>query len=243
MASATRSPCSTATCTSASKADQRDVAALLIERLHRELLENLKAEIGREEGAEPAEDSIAALVADRDWLFLDDAYHIDTSHLHSVVRFARLVDDPEAIRKAIDLTEYGRRLSAQYQFQTEEPFSDTYESHARFFGALVGQNVEEALEYFGEKAKNLSQEEHGTGPAEVYVALLARLGRHAEALEAAGQLPPPNQQLSGFAPSLLELAREARDYDTLRRLCRERGDVLGFTVSLVEAQQKSQNES
>src|SRR5262245_7650158 len=104
-------------------ADRQQVAALLVQTLHRDLSANLRAEIARQEGSQPKEPSIEQLVAERDWLFLEDAYHIDTSHLHSVVRFARVLEDAEALRLAADLTEYGKRLSRSYQFQTEEPFA------------------------------------------------------------------------------------------------------------------------
>jgi hypothetical protein len=92
------------------------VATLLVQTLHRELTSNLRAEIARQEGSQPKEQtakeqSIEQLVAERDWLFLEDAYHIDTSHLHSVVRFARVLQDADALRLAADLTEYGKRLS------------------------------------------------------------------------------------------------------------------------------------
>jgi hypothetical protein len=219
-------------------AQRQQVAALLVQSLHGDLLGNLKAEIQRQEGSEPKEKTIAELVADRDWLFLEDAYHIDTSHLHSVVRFARLLTDPESLRLAFDLAEYGRRLSPQYQFQTEEPFAEVYVSQALFFGAQLGRNVDEALKYFGDKARTLDQEEHGIGPAEVYVALLARLGRHADALQAAAELLPRNAPASGFAPSLLELARSAGAYDQLLSVCQSRDDLLSFAAGLVESKQK-----
>src|SRR5207247_9408454 len=74
-------------------AQRQQVAALLVRTLHRELTSNLKAEIARQEGNQPKEQSRSELVAERDWLFLEDAYHIDTSHLHSVVRFARVLED------------------------------------------------------------------------------------------------------------------------------------------------------
>jgi hypothetical protein len=220
-------------------ADRQQVAALLVQTLHRELTSNLKAEIARQEGSQPKEatkeNTIEQLVAERDWLFLEDAYHIDTSHLHSVVRFARVIQDPAALRLAADLTEYGRRLGTPYQFQTEEPFGEPYVAHGLFYRAQLGQQVDEALAYFGDKARTLDREEHGTGPAEVYVALLARIGRPAEALAAAAELIPAGAQTAGFAPSLLELARAAGRYDKLLDVCREREDVLAFAAGLAES--------
>jgi hypothetical protein len=216
-------------------ADRQQVAALLVQTLHRELTANLKAEIARQQGSQPKEPTIEGLVAERDWLFLEDAYHIDTSHLHSVVRFARVIQDPDALRLAVDLTEYGRRLGTPYQFQTEEPFAEPYVAHGLFFRAQLGQQVDEALAYFGDKARSLDREEHGTGPAEVYVALLARIGRPSEALAASAELIPAGAQTAGFAPSLLELARAAGKYDKLLDVCRQREDVLNFAAGLAES--------
>jgi hypothetical protein len=220
-------------------ADRQQVAAILVRKLHKELTENLKAEIARQEGSQPGEKTIEELVAERDWLFLEDAYHIDTSHLHSVVRFARVIQDPEALRLAVDLTEYGRRLSASYQFQTDEPFAEPYVAHGLFFRAQLGQQVDEAVRYFGDKARSLDPEEHGVGPAEVYVALLSRLGRHREAFAAAAELIPPGTQTTGFAPSLLELARAGGDYEGLLDLCRQREDVLTYAAGLAESKVRS----
>ncbi|MGE0606172.1 MAG: hypothetical protein AB7O62_03525 [Pirellulales bacterium] len=213
---------------------REEVARLLVHRLHKDLLSNLQAEVARQEGTPPAEKTIQGLVADRDWLFASDNYHIDTSHLHAVVRFARQVTDAETLRLAFDLTEYGRRLSNQYQYPGEEPFADSQTAHGLFFQAQFGEQVEQALKYFGDKAKSLPLEEHGPGPAEVYIALLARLGRTAEALEAAAQLLPAGTQTSGFAPSLNELARATGNYGRMMEICRERGDVLGFAAGLAE---------
>ena len=45
---------------------------------------------------------------------------------------------------------------------------------------------------------------------------------------------PPGVRTSGFAPSLLELSREAGNYDRLMEACRQRGDLVGYTAGLVE---------
>jgi hypothetical protein len=116
---------------------REDVARLMVRHLHGELARNLRAEVARHEGGQPTETTILGLVADRDWLFESDNYHIDTSHLHAVVRFARQTTDEESLRLAADLTEYGRRLSRQYQYPGEEPFVDSHPTHALFFRAQL----------------------------------------------------------------------------------------------------------
>ncbi len=216
------------------RGDQQAAAVLLLRHLHQELLANVRADIARQEGTQPTASTLAELTADRDWLFADNNYHLDTTHLASTVRFARVLEDGEALALAHDLTEYGRRLSQQFQFGGDEPFADVYPSHGLFFAAQMGRQIDEALAYFAERAKNLSVEAHGTGPVEVYVDLLARLKRYAEAIEAVIELLPPGTRTSGFAPSLLELSRLSGNYDRLMEECRKRGDLVGYAAGLVE---------
>jgi hypothetical protein len=215
-------------------ADQQAAAALLLAHLHAELVANVRADIGRQEGREPAGTTLAGLVENRDWLFGENNYHTDTTHLAATVRFARLLEDPRQLELAYDLTEYGRRLSRQFQFAGEEPFVEVYPAHRLFFGAQLGRHVDEALAHFRQRAQEVDAAEYGGGAAEVYVALLARLGRLDEAMRATIELIPPGTRTSGFAPNLLELARRAGNFEPLLAVCRERGDLVGFTAGLVE---------
>ena len=219
------------------KAERQEVAALLVRQIHGDLLRSLQDYLAKKQGKPPQEMTIAGLVADRDWLFDDNEYHIDTSHLAAVVRFALVIDDPQALRLAIDLTEYGRRLSSLFQYPGQEPFVDTYPTHALFFRALVGEQVDEAIDYFRGRAEALADGEQGAWPAEVYVALLARLGRVDEAFDAAAQFLAA-ARTTGFAPSLLDLAQRSGNYSRLLEISRQRGDLLGFTMGLAEQQRQ-----
>jgi hypothetical protein len=194
----------------------------------------VRADIARHEGGEPKEATLAELVADRDWLFGENNYHTDTTHLAATVRFARLIEERPLLELAYDLTEYGRRLSSQFQFVGEEPFVDVYPAHRLFFGAQLGRHVDEAVEHFRGRAKEVDVAEQGAGAVEVYVALLTRLERYDEAVRATIELLPPGVRTSGFAPNLLALSRLSGDYEPLLGVCRERGDLVGFTAGLVE---------
>jgi hypothetical protein len=220
-------------------ADQQAAAGLLLKHLHAELAANVRADVARHEGREPQEATLAELVGDRDWLFGENNYHTDTTHLAAVVRFSRLIEDPAQLALAYDLTEYGRRLSQQFQFPGEEPFVDVYPAHRLFFGAQLGRHTDEALEYFGKRAREVDVAEHGAAAVEVYVALLTRLKRYDEAIRATIELIPPGTRTSGFAPNLLALSRLAGDYEPLLEACRQRGDLVGFTAGLVERQKSA----
>jgi len=219
-----------------SRPDQQIATGLIVRHLHAELLANLRTDISRQEGAQPAEKTLATLVADRPWLFQELTYHVDTTHLASVVRFARLSEEPAVLELAYDLTEYGRRLHSQFQYPGDEPFTENYPAHGLFFAALLGRQVDEALKYFREKAETVDTHQIGTVAIEIYVDLLARVGRPAEAIEATIKMMPTGQQSLGIAPSLLDLAQRSGDYDRVRLHCRERDDLLGFTAALVKAQ-------
>lgn len=215
------------------KEDQQLVAGLLIEHLHAELLENLKSDVEAREGRPPTEDRIEAIVSSRGDLFQQFGSHIDVSHLQSTVRFARIVENKRQLALAFDLTEYGRRLHEDLQQPGEEPFVEFFAAHGLFFAAQLGEHVDRAIAHFRDRAENVDAHTQGCTSIEVYLALLARLGRHEEALQAAAELVKPGMQFSGFAPSMFELAEACNRFDIFSQLCRDRDDVVGFATGVM----------
>jgi hypothetical protein len=215
------------------KSDQRCAAALLVQHVHAELLENLRGDIANQEAAQPSETTLQDLVADRDWLFGEHSYHIDTTHLASTVRIAQILQDEASVRQAADLTAYGQRLDQTFQFPGEEPFVDFYPSHGLLFRASLGEDVDRAIEYFRGKAETVDARQQGNMALEVYVELLNRLGRYSEAIEAAIRLQTDGVQWLGYAPTLMELSKKAGDFDRLLGYCRDRDDLLGYCMGLV----------
>jgi hypothetical protein len=216
-----------------SPADRSSAVGLLIRRVHADLVSNVKFDIARQQGTEPTETTLAGLVTDRDWLFAGDAYHLDTSHLSATVRLAKIITDPSDLALAVDLTAYGRRLAPQFQFQGEPPFVDFYPSHALFLGALLGQNVDQAVDYFRGRAEETNVDEEGIAAVEFYIALLGRVGRHADAFDEAVRLTPPQTSPIGIAPPLLELAEKSGRFDRLMQIARDRDDPIAFTAGLL----------
>ena len=219
--------------------EQRRVAEILVRHLHAELLKNLLASLDEEiSTTDDPSTALSRLVENRGEMFGQYTVHVDASHLSSVVRFARVVNERAVLTLALDLTQYGCQLHENFQFPDESPFEETYRSHRLLFAAQMGQNVDEAIRFFKEQAEKTEVATEGTLPAEVYVMLLARLGRHREAIDCYVALLPGEVQTTGIAPSLLDLARDSGDYSQLLKVARKRDDLLGFTVGEIEKQKQ-----
>ncbi len=211
--------------------EERNAAAeLLVKHLHAELLENVQADIERQEGTRPTETDLLELIKDRTWLFAESSYHIDTTHLSSVIRFARSLENKESLALAAELCEYGVRLNEQYHYEGDEPFKQIYESNRLYIRALIDRDVDEALAYFLNKAKEIDAEYFGSMAIETYIDLLSRVNRHQEAIDATVELVPKDLMRRGIAPSLFELSRKANSFDQMKIHCKENEDILGYAV-------------
>lgn len=231
-----------------SREDRQAAGRLLVAHVHDELLQNVKAHIEREESDSPSADTsgtadrsneanlpketIASLLANRDYLFADGSYHIDTSHLSSTVQIAAELSDRDSLELALDLTRYGQHLDQGLQYPGEPPFEDTYATYGRFFAAQLGVAVDEAVEFFRQRAVATNAHQEGTYPIEVYIDLLARVDRPADAIEATVELVPEGIQTTGRAPTLYDLSEQLGNFDRYRELCAKRDDMLGFVISL-----------
>ncbi|GBD37339.1 hypothetical protein HRbin36_02470 [bacterium HR36] len=217
--------------------DRVDCLKQLVRALYSELRDRLLADIAQREGvAPPATVSVRELIRGREHiLFADDFYHIDTSHLSSVVQFAYYLPRCEELHLAVELCEYGQHINPRFQYPGDPPFEQTYYDYHVYFRTLLGENVEAGLEHFRQKAERADVEQVGYYPAAVYVGLLERLGRHREAVEAysryLGQCDP--QQL-GSCPTIYELCQKLGDYRPLVDIAQRRGNLVDYTAGLIQ---------
>lgn len=214
---------------------QQPLAALLLDHVYDELMGTVSADIAHQEGTDPQEKTISEMIASRDWLFANSAYHIDTSHLAATVRFARVLRDEAHLRKALELVDYGSRLDPAFQYEQTPPFTELYPSHKIYFQTLLGEDTEAGLAYFREKAEASDIRREGSLAIETYIELLSRLGRHDEALVAALKMIPAGVHTIGVAPSLIELSENAQNYEPLAKYSQEQGDMLGYATALLFA--------
>lgn len=223
------------------RADQQSAVGTLVEHVHAELLSSVKSDIVRREkcdatNAVHGENSLEKLLATRPTLLRDGTYHLDTTHLASTVRFARILDNEKQLRLAVDIAQYGRQLHSQYQYPSEEPFSDLYPMSLGMFRALLGEHVDAALKMFLQKAESLDPQEHGTIAIETYADLLTRVGRPGEAMQFLIKKMPRGMRPFGIAPSLLELAEAARDFQPMLEHALQRRDLVGYAAALLQSE-------
>lgn len=230
-------------------AGQRQPAGVLVEHLHRELFHSLAADLERR-GLVPRETiaataSIVGLLDAAGGLHDDPHFHIDVSHLQSVLRIARVCTERSVIEKAWELAVYACRLPDEVTYPGEPPFENVGESSRLFYAAQLGRDVDDALRYFRKAAALARVEDAGTLPADTLVYLLWRLDRPAEALHAALERPtdqgmPSVMQAIGMLPSLVDLAVAGNAIDVLREACRKRGDEITFAATYA-ADQRTRN--
>jgi hypothetical protein len=218
----------------------------LVRALYAELRERLAGEIERHEGKLPEEAGLPAdtpgavrrLMAGRDWLFEDDFYHVDVSHLSSVVQMSMHLSPCLELDLARELCDYGQRLSGRFQNPGEPPFEETYRAYGIYLSILAGDKVEEGLDYFRAQAANADPETVGTYPAQVLVNLLLRLDRPREALEVARKYLAGADERQITCPGVTELCQRVKDYETLSAVAREQGDPVRFLAGMLAARSR-----
>jgi len=215
--------------------DRQKAAAIMVRHLYAELRTSVQADVSRRMPLKPGagEPSLRELIFGRDWLFQDGNYHIDVSHLNSVVRFARFLapGSPE-LDQAVQLAEYGTSLDPQFQYPSEAPFDDFYPAHVHFLSALAGRNVDEALAYFQHKLEAEPDDEDRQMIAYVLVDLLVRIGQLDKALAIAEQhLRFLDEATFSFADLCVKAGRK----DAWAAAAKDKGDLVGFTAAIVQA--------
>jgi hypothetical protein len=210
----------------------------LVRALYEQLRERLADEVARHQGKPAGDRSVRELMAGNDWLFADEFYHVDVSHLGSVVQLSIHLSGGPALEMARELCAYGQRLSPRYQYAGEPPFENQYQDYAHYLAVLAGDNPEEGIAHFRAKVEKADPNEVGTFPAEVLVNLLVRINRPREALEISRRyLTRPDANGRSGCPGIAELCRLTGDYRTLAAVAREQGDPVHFLAGLLSARQ------
>jgi hypothetical protein len=205
----------------------------LTHALYAQLAERLRVDLaGR---GTPARDgaTVREMVEGHPELFGEDAYHIDTSHLSSVCQMALYLPPGEENKLARELCEYGKRLSPNLRGGGgDAPFEEGYTDFLAYLDAVAGVDVEANLARFREKARRESAL-GASYAAQVYVNLLVKLGRTAEALAAAREFLATEDERNLICPGVSDLARRLNDYEALADAAQARRDAVQFLAGLI----------
>ena len=202
--------------------------------LHAQLTERLKGDLAGRDLPVPDSASVSQLVDAHPELFADDAYHIDTSHLSSVVQMSTYLPAGPALNHARELCAYGRKLAPNLQGNNDAPFEENYDDYLAYLNVLSGEKVDEGLARFAAKAAREAAE-GATYAAQVYVNLLLRANRVEEALAAAKKFLLAEDDRNLICPGVSELARRAGDFTALAEAAKARNDAVGFLAGLIAA--------
>jgi len=206
--------------------------AVLARNIYSELLASLESAIEEREGHKTGLTSIPGLIERRDWLFGEYSSYIDPSHVVSLLQYSPEVTDPETLRQFHDLCEYGKRLSANFQFPGRPPFENPFVDYDHFVQALRGVDVDQHLAHF---RKKVAETAAGNWPAQILINLLVRVDRYREALDVSLEYLPGAHASEIACPTAQQLCELAGDFDRLAELARERGDVLTYVAAHLEA--------
>jgi len=213
--------------------DREKCIALLANKLHDEVAERMGEVIERQEGAKPANTNLIEIMSGRDWMFGEWDYYVDTSHLLSIIPYCVEVTDPAVLGILNELCEYGKRLSEQLQSKGVPPFENQCQAYAHYIQALLGNDVEEHLDYFRRQVTDCDPEVAGDAPARALVKLLVSLNRPAEALDVVLTGVFEDAPYGTPVPTALQLCYQARDFRRMKQLARERGDLLSYAASSI----------
>lgn len=213
--------------------EQRQACAkVMVRSLYHDLTESLQSNVQKRMPLLTPGASLRELMSGRDWLFEAGNYHIDVSHLNSVVRFARTIEPPaEELDMALQLAEYGCKLDSQLQYGGEAPFDDFYPAHVKFFRVLLDKGRADALQYFQDRLDQEPDEADKPFLAYVLVDLLMRSDQLDPAVTlAAKYLSNIN---SDARVSFAELCQKAGRVDVWKQVTRDQNDLLGYTAALL----------
>ncbi|MCA8989986.1 MAG: hypothetical protein KDA78_20235 [Planctomycetaceae bacterium] len=215
--------------------DRSKTAEILVKQLYEDLQQNVRYEVEQRIPMLQPDLSLSELLAGRSWLFENDNYHTDVSHLNAVVRFARALadDQDEALGKAIQLCEYGARLSPHLQYPGEPPFDDYYNAHLHYFRIIADREREASLQFFRDRMAEATEPQDRELISYVLVDLLMRLKRYEEAVAVAEEHLKNVHEQSGF--SFVTLCEDTGDMSALKRHAEAKQDpVLYIAAALTK---------
>jgi hypothetical protein len=213
--------------------DREGCISMLAKHLRSEIVSRIKGAIEARESAVPETTDLIALMQDREWLFAEWDYYVDTSHLLSVLPYCAEIADHQSLLVFADLCEYGKRLAPQFKSPGIPPFEDQFTAYGHYVQALLGNNVDEHLDYFRRQIADTDPEVVGDAPGRHLARLLISLNRPADALNVVIEHVFEDSTYGAPVPSALQLCYQAKEFSRLKDIAKERGDLLSYAAGSI----------
>jgi len=117
----------------------------------------------------------------------------------------------------------------------EPPFEDIYRDHATYLRALLGENLDDAVQHFQAKIAAYDDTLSAIRSAQVLVGLLVRRERFKDAMQISLEYlrdADPNQLA---CPTLFQICQLSGDAARLKELARAQGDLLTFAAGAIQS--------
>jgi hypothetical protein len=106
-------------------------------------------------------------------------------------------------------------------------------AYGHYVQALLGNDTETHLDYFRRKVAESDPEVAGDAPGRALVKLLVSLNRHADALRVLLDHVFEDAPYGAPVPTALSLCYQAKNFDRMKELARDRGDLLSYAASSI----------
>ena len=215
------------------RATQSAMAAKLLRHVYDEVMQNVKADIEQNEQTARPDANLRELLSEHPWLVEQQAYHLDATHLSSLMKISRLTTSSSDHEMALQLADYGTGFPEDLQYKNPAPFENTYPDHQIFFKALLGNEVDDAVSHFKQKCADAAQTT-GSEADESLIDFLYRLGKVDEAIAHTRDCSIAPSMRTGLAPDLIEMASSPAQFEAVLDHLQQQNDLLGYSVALLK---------
>lgn len=225
--------------------NKKRLAGQLTRHIYEELISNLTAYLEEHQGTVESNVTFLELFQANKQLMRETGPMTDATHLSSVMRIGRILDDNESLRMLSEMAEYGCQLAEPFHFPGDPPFENTFRDHFTFYRALCSEDsnspeVKHAIQFFDQKSRSSMNDENNSICDEVFVDLLHRIGQRTRAIEVSLERLTQRPELSGIASPVYEIANDQEHFSILENHYHARNDLLGYTVSLLLQKQNGE---
>jgi hypothetical protein len=213
-------------------ADRQATSGVLVRHLAGEIVNTATGRLGLPSGL-----TLDRLLGEYSPALSRSGPHVDPSHLMSVLRLGRTVEDRPTLADLLSLARYAGLLPEGVRYPGDIPFQNVERDHGLWYSALLGSDSASAEAHFCQQLDRYADPAQRLVALEYGVLLLGRLGRFREAARLALEDGPDLSGLTygaaGIAPHPVELALFPDAAPVVASWYERREDPLGYLLTSI----------